>query len=52
MAQNAVLRPGMTESAMQVARAQSEAPFGETAHVYTDTRYAAGTPRGTTSAGS
>ena len=41
MAKNAVLQRH-AESAMQVARAQSEVG-GETAHVYTDTRYAAGT---------
>ena len=41
MAKNAVLQRH-AESAMQVARAQSEVR-GETAHVYTDTRYAAGT---------
>ena len=40
MAKNAVLQRH-AESAMQVARAQSEVR-GETAHVYTDTRYAAG----------
>ena len=41
MAKNAVLQRH-AESAMQVARAQSEVG-GETAHVYTDTRYAART---------
>ena len=41
MAKNAVLQRH-AESAMQVARAQSEVG-GETAHVYTDTRYAAST---------
>ena len=41
MAKNAVLQRH-AESAMQVARAQSEVR-GETAHVYTDTRYAART---------
>ena len=41
MAKNAVLQRH-AESAMAVARAQSEAS-GRTEHVYTDTRYAAGT---------
>ena len=41
MAKNAMLQRH-AESAMQVARAQSEVG-GETAHVYTDTRYAART---------
>ena len=41
MAKNAVLQRH-AESAMQVARAQNEVR-GETAHVYTDTRYAART---------